>query len=104
MTARVARPTMGRMTYRILGKRVLVQRVETEERMGEAPHVIIPEEVREGLTANQAEIVSVGSGCQPHLKAGDWVLLRAWSKSDAPPELGDGLWLVPEDAVLGILS
>ena len=95
---------MGHMTYRIVGKRVLIRHVETEERLPEYPSVIIPEVVREGLTAGQAEIVSVGSGCQPGLKPGDWVLLRPWSKTEAPPALGDGLFLVPEDAVLGVIT
>ena len=92
------------MSYRITGKRVLIRHVETEERLPEYPSVIIPEVVREGLTAGQAEIVAVGSRCQPGLKPGDWCLLKPWSKTEAPPALGDGLFLVPEDAVLGVIE
>lgn len=92
------------MTYRVTGKRVLCRPIDTEETMADFPSIIVPEEVREGLTADQAEVVAVGSGCQPGLKPGDWVVLRKWSKDDAPRQLGDGCFVVPEEAVLAVLD
>jgi len=90
--------------YKVTGKRVLVRRVDTEETLREYPHVVLPQEVRDGLTVGQAEVVAVGSLCQPGLKVGDWVVVKQWSLSEAPPQLGPDLWLVTEDAVLCTLE
>jgi len=91
------------MNYRVLGKRVVVRPIETDETSSEAPHIVIPPTVRDGWARDQAEVVAVGSGCVPGLAVGDWVLLAAWAKSEAPRALGDGCYLVPEDAVLARL-
>ena len=105
LTSNLARPTMGTMQpYRVTGKRVLVRRIDTEESLREYPHVLLSQEVRDGLTMGQAEVVAVGASCQPDLKVGDWVIVRQWSLSEAPPQLGDDMFLVPEDAVLCTLS
>jgi co-chaperonin GroES (HSP10) len=90
--------------FKVTGKRVLVRRVETEETLREYPHVVLSQEVRDGLTMGQAEVVAVGSLCQPGLNAGDWVVVKQWSLSEAPPQLGPDLWLVSEDAVLCTLE
>jgi co-chaperonin GroES (HSP10) len=90
--------------FKVTGKRVLVRRVETEETLREYPHVVLSQEVRDGLTMGQAEVVAVGSLCQPGLNAGDWVVVKQWSLSEAPPQLGPDMFLVPEDAVLCTLE
>jgi hypothetical protein len=90
--------------FKVTGKRALVRRVETEETLREYPHVVLSQEVRDGLTMGQAEVVAVGSLCQPGLNAGDWVVVKQWSLSEAPPQLGPDMFLVPEDAVLCTLE
>jgi len=95
---------MGGMNYRITGKRVLCRKVETEETMPDFPSIVIPDAIRDGMSADQAEIVAVGTKCESDLKPGDWVILRKWSRDEAPPQLGEGLFLVPEDAVLARLN
>lgn len=106
--------------------RCLVRKIETPESLPGAKVVLLAK-TREEMTAQQAEIVSVGApalcedeeGCErPHPmtghlgrkwynqfhvfggKPGDWVLLAPRSLTEFP----DGTYLVWQDDVLAVLS
>jgi len=95
------------MAFRPLGDRVLVRRVEEEQKTKGG--IIIPDTVKE--KPQEGKVVSVGPGArddsgkvQPmDLKAGDRILFGKWSGSEIKLE-GEDLIIMKESDVLGVLD
>ena len=95
------------MAFRPLGDRVLVKRVEEEEKTKGG--IIIPDTAKE--KPQEGEVISVGAGArdesgkiQPlELKAGDRILFGKWSGSEVKID-GQDLIIMKESDVLGVLS
>ena len=95
------------MSFRPLHDRVLVRRVEAEEKT--AGGIIIPETAKEKPA--EGEIVSVGSGTKAEdgkvtpldVKAGDKVLFGKWSGTEVKLD-GEDLLIMKESDILGIIG
>ena len=95
------------MAFRPLGDRVLVRRVEEEEKTKGG--IIIPDTAKE--KPSEGEVIAVGPGArddagkvQPlELKAGDRILFGKWSGTEVKID-GDDLIIMKESDVLGVLS
>ena len=95
------------MAFRPLGDRVLVRRVEEEQKTKGG--IIIPDTVKE--KPQEGVVVAVGPGArddsgkvQPlDLKAGDRILFGKWSGSEIKLD-GEDLLIMKESDVLGVLD
>ncbi|WP_295186043.1 co-chaperone GroES [uncultured Brevundimonas sp.] len=95
------------MGFRPLHDRVLVRRVEAEEKT--AGGIIIPDTAKE--KPQEGEVVSVGPGARDdqgkvnalELKAGDRILFGKWSGTEVKID-GEDLIIMKESDVLGVLS
>jgi chaperonin GroES len=95
------------MAFRPLGDRVLVRRVEEEEKTKGG--IIIPDTAKE--KPQEGSVVAVGPGArddsgkiQPlDLKAGDRILFGKWSGSEIKLE-GEDLLIMKESDVLGVID
>ena len=95
------------MAFRPLGDRVLVRRVEEEEKTKGG--IIIPDTAKE--KPQEGKVISVGPGArddagkiQPlDLKSGDRILFGKWSGSEIKLE-GEDLLIMKESDVLGVLD
>ena len=95
------------MSFRPLHDRVLVRRVEAEEKT--AGGIIIPDTAKE--KPQEGEIVAVGSGARDEagklvpldVKAGDRILFGKWSGTEVKIE-GEDLLIMKESDVLGVLA
>ena len=95
------------MSFRPLHDRVLVRRVEAEEKT--AGGIIIPDSAKEKPA--EGEIVSVGSGTKAEdgkvtpldVKAGDKVLFGKWSGTEVKLD-GEDLRIMKESDILGIIG
>jgi len=95
------------MTFRPLHDRVLVRRIEEQEKT--AGGIIIPDTVKE--KPQEGEVVSVGTGTRGDdgkvtpldLKAGDKILFGKWSGSEVKLD-GEELIIMKESDVLGIVA
>ena len=95
------------MKFRPLHDRVLVRRIEAEEKT--AGGIIIPDSVKEKPA--EGEIVAVGSGTRAEdgkitpldVKAGDRVLFGKWSGTEVTLD-GKELLIMKESDILGIIS
>ena len=95
------------MGFRPLHDRVLVRRVEAEEKT--AGGIIIPDSAKE--KPSEGEIVAVGSGTKAEdgtvtpleVKAGDRVLFGKWSGTEVKLD-GEDLLIMKESDIMGILS
>ena len=95
------------MSFRPLHDRVLVRRIEAEEKT--AGGIIIPDSAKE--KPSEGEIVSVGSGARSEegkitpldVKAGDRVLFGKWSGTEVKVG-GEDLLIMKESDILGILG
>ncbi|QGN54642.1 co-chaperone GroES [Novosphingobium sp. Gsoil 351] len=95
------------MNFRPLHDRVLVRRIEAEEKT--AGGIIIPDSAKE--KPSEGEIVSVGSGARAEngtitpmdLKAGDKVLFGKWSGTEVKVN-GEDLLIMKESDVLGVIA
>jgi len=95
------------MSFRPLHDRVLVRRVEAEEKT--AGGIIIPDSAKEKPA--EGEIVSVGSGSRGDdgkvtpldVKAGDRVLFGKWSGTEVTVD-GEELLIMKESDILGIIG
>ena len=95
------------MKFRPLHDRVLVKRLDAEEKT--AGGIIIPDTAKE--KPMQGEIIAVGSGTRGDdgklvaldVKAGDRVLFGKWSGTEVKID-GDELLIMKETDILGILS
>ena len=95
------------MSLRPLHDRVLVRRVEQEDRS--AGGVIIPDTVQE--KPMEGEVVAVGSGARSEdgkvtpldVKAGDRILFGKWSGSEVTMD-GEELLIMKESDILGVIE
>ncbi len=95
------------MAFRPLHDRVLVRRVEAEEKT--AGGIIIPDSAKEKPA--EGEIVAVGAGSKAEdgkvtpldVKAGDKVLFGKWSGTEVKLD-GEDLLIMKESDILGIIG
>ena len=95
------------MSFRPLHDRVLVRRVEAEEKT--AGGIIIPDSAKEKPA--EGEIVAVGSGARADdgkvtpldVKVGDRVLFGKWSGTEVTVG-GEDLLIMKESDIMGIIS
>jgi chaperonin GroES len=95
------------MNFRPLHDRVLVRRIEAEEKT--AGGIIIPDSAKE--KPSEGEVVAVGSGARAEngtitpmdLKAGDKILFGKWSGTEVKVN-GEDLLIMKESDVLGVIA
>ena len=95
------------MAFKPLHDRVLVRRLESEEKTKGG--LIIPETAKE--KPSEGEIVAVGEGARkdsgeliaPSVKAGDKVLFGKWSGTEVTVD-GTEMVIMKESDILGILA
>jgi len=95
------------MAFRPLHDRVLVRRIEAEEKT--AGGIIIPDSAKE--KPSEGEIVAVGSGTRADdgkvtpldVKAGDRVLFGKWSGTEVKLD-GEDLLIMKESDIMGIVG
>jgi chaperonin GroES len=95
------------MTFRPLHDRVLVRRIEAEEKTSGG--IIIPETAKE--KPQEGEVVSVGTGAKAEdgkvtpldVKAGDRILFGKWSGTEVKVD-GQDLLIMKESDILGIIG
>ncbi len=95
------------MKFRPLHDRVLVRRLEEDERSSGG--IIIPDTAKE--KPMQGEVVAAGSGARndkgeltpPDVKAGDRVLFGKWSGTEAKID-GEELLIMKESDIMGVIK
>ena len=95
------------MSFRPLHDRVLVRRVEAEEKT--AGGIIIPDTAKE--KPQEGEVIAVGSGARNEqgevtpleVKTGDRILFGKWSGTEVRVD-GEDLLIMKESDILGILD
>jgi chaperonin GroES len=95
------------MQFRPLHDRVVVRRIEEDERT--AGGIIIPDTAKE--KPQQGEVISVGPGARDEkgavqplgVKAGDRVLFGKWSGTEVKID-GEELLIMKESDILGVLE
>src|SRR5215218_2033374 len=95
------------MTFRPLHDRVLVRRVEAEEKT--AGGIIIPDTAKE--KPQEGEVLAVGAGTRDDsgklnaldVKAGDRILFGKWSGTEVRVD-GEELLIMKESDILGIVE
>ncbi len=95
------------MTFRPLHDRVLVRRIEEEEKTSGG--IIIPDTAKE--KPQEGEVISVGAGAikddgsvRPlDVKAGDRILFGKWSGTEVKVD-GEDLLIMKESDVLGVIE
>ena len=95
------------MNFRPLHDRVLVRRVEAEEKT--AGGIIIPDTAKE--KPQEGEVIAAGSGSKAEdgkvtpldVKAGDRILFGKWSGTEVRLD-GEDLLIMKESDILGVLQ
>ena len=95
------------MNFRPLHDRVLVERIEAEEKT--AGGIIIPDTAKE--KPQEGEVVAAGSGAKAEdgkvtpldVKAGDRILFGKWSGTEVKVD-GEDLLIMKESDILGIIA
>ena len=95
------------MAFRPLHDRVLVRRLEAEEKT--AGGIIIPDSAKE--KPSEGEVNAVGEGAynedgdriKPDVKAGDRVLFGKWSGTEVKID-GEDLIIMKESDIMGIIG
>ena len=95
------------MAFRPLHDRVLVRRVEAEEKT--AGGIIIPDSAKE--KPQEGEVVAIGSGARSEtgtitpldVKAGDRILFGKWSGTEVKVD-GEDLIIMKESDILGVIA
>jgi chaperonin GroES len=95
------------MAFRPLGDRVLIKRVEEEEKTKGG--IIIPDTAKE--KPQEGEILAVGSGARDEsgklvpldVKAGDRILFGKWSGTEVKLD-GEDLLIMKESDIMGIIG
>src|SRR5690349_24470933 len=104
---RIRQETGGPMTFRPLHDRVVVRRIEAEEKT--AGGIIIPDTAKE--KPQEGEVVAVGPGARDEngkvaaldVKAGDRVLFGKWSGTEVRID-GQDLLIMKESDIMGIVG
>src|SRR5215207_959814 len=100
-------PEGNKMTFRPLHDRVVVRRIEAEEKT--AGGIIIPDTAKE--KPQEGEIVAVGPGARDEsgklvaldVKAGDRVLFGKWSGTEVRID-GQDLLIMKESDIMGVIE
>ena len=95
------------MTFRPLHDRILVRRIEAEEKT--AGGIIIPDTAKE--KPSEGEVIAVGPGARDEagklvpldVKAGDRILFGKWSGTEVKID-GEDLLIMKESDILGVLD
>ena len=92
------------MRFRPLHDRVVVRRVDAEEKT--AGGIIIPDTAKE--KPQQGEVLAVGPGKRdetgkPDVKAGDQILFGKWSGTEVKID-GEDLLIMKEDDIMGVVE
>jgi chaperonin GroES len=95
------------MAFRPLGDRVLVRRVEEEQKTKGG--IIIPDTAKE--KPQEGEVIAVGPGARDDsgkvnaldVKVGDRILFGKWSGSEVKLD-GEDLLIMKESDILGVLA
>ena len=95
------------MAFRPLHDRVLVRRIEAEEKT--AGGIIIPDSAKE--KPSEGEIVAVGEGARNEggdrvaldVKAGDRILFGKWSGTEVKID-GEDLLIMKESDIMGVIG
>ncbi|WP_417675835.1 co-chaperone GroES [Roseibium sp.] len=95
------------MTFRPLHDRVVVRRVDSEEKTKGG--IIIPDTAKE--KPQEGEVVAVGNGARDEsgkvvaldVKAGDRVLFGKWSGTEVKID-GEDLLIMKESDIMGVIS
>ena len=95
------------MNFRPLHDRVLVRRIEAEEKT--AGGIIIPDSAKE--KPSEGEVIAVGTGTRSEsgtitpldVKVGDRIMFEKWGASDIKVD-GEELLIVKEEKIIGIIS
>jgi chaperonin GroES len=98
---------MAKTTFRPLHDRVVVRRVESEEKTKGG--IIIPDTAKE--KPQEGEIIAIGSGIRDEagklvaldVKAGDRVLFGKWSGTEIKLD-GEDLLIMKESDIMGVLG
>ncbi|MEX0344501.1 MAG: co-chaperone GroES [Rhizobiaceae bacterium] len=98
---------MAKMKFRPLHDRVVVRRVDSEEKT--AGGIIIPDTAKE--KPSEGEILAVGSGARDEsgklvpldVKAGDRILFGKWSGTEVKLD-GEDLLIMKESDIMGIIG
>ncbi|MCF6321082.1 MAG: co-chaperone GroES [Rhizobiaceae bacterium] len=98
---------MAKMKFRPLHDRVVVRRVESEEKS--AGGIIIPDTAQE--KPSEGEIVAVGSGARDEsgklvpldVKKGDNILFGKWSGTEIKLN-GEDLLIMKESDIMGVIA
>jgi chaperonin GroES len=98
---------MSNMAFRPLGDRVLVRRVEEEEKTRGG--IIIPDTAKE--KPQEGEVIAVGPGARDEtgkiqpldVKTGDRILFGKWSGTEVKLD-GEDLLIMKESDILGVLE
>jgi chaperonin GroES len=98
---------MAKTTFRPLHDRVVVRRIEAEEKT--AGGIIIPDTAKE--KPQQGQVVAVGPGGRDEkghltpidLRAGDRVLFGKWSGTEVKLD-GEELLIMKESDIMGVLA
>ena len=98
---------MAEMNFRPLHDRVVVRRVQSEEKT--AGGIIIPDTAKE--KPSEGEVVAVGEGARKDsgelipmsVKAGDRVLFGKWSGTEVKLN-GEDLLIMKESDIMGIIG
>jgi chaperonin GroES len=106
-TPRQMRINMAKTKFRPLHDRVVVKRVEAEEKSKGG--IIIPDTAKE--KPQQGEVVAVGPGGRDEngklipmdLKAGDRVLFGKWSGTEVKLD-GEELLIMKESDIMGVIA
>jgi chaperonin GroES len=95
------------MAFRPLHDRVLVRRIEAEEKT--AGGIIIPDSAKE--KPSEGEVIAVGEGAynedgdriKPDVKPGDRVLFGKWSGTEVKLD-GEDLLIMKESDIMGVIA
>ncbi len=95
------------MTFRPLHDRILVRRIEADEKT--AGGIIIPDTAKE--KPQEGEVIAVGSGARDEagklvpldVKSGDRVLFGKWSGTEVKLN-GEDLLIMKESDIMGIIG
>ena len=95
------------MTFRPLHDRILVRRIEAEEKT--AGGIIIPDTARE--KPQEGEVIAIGPGARDEsgkltpldVKAGDRILFGKWSGTEIKLN-GEDLLIMKESDVMGVIE
>ena len=98
---------MAKTKFRPLHDRVVVKRIDAEEKSKGG--IIIPDTAKE--KPSQGEVVAVGPGgrdesgqiVKPDVKAGDRVLFGKWSGTEVKLD-GEELLIMKESDIMGVLA